>query len=110
MHAPRMFPGWLLALVLLAVLAWAAPQQLLVIAYKVALVILAGVAGYLLDRWAFPYARPHTYLRQDWHGRKFAKDDADNPIVLRYEPAFLMACGRRAVVMAAAMLATGLGL
>ena len=110
MHAPRMFPGWLLALVLLAVLAWAAPQQLPVIAYKVALVVLAGVAGYLLDRWAFPYARPHSYLRGDWRGRKFRNDDADNPVVTRYEPAFLVASCRRAFIVGAAMLAVGLGL
>lgn len=110
MRTPRMFPGWVLAVVLLAVVGWAAPQQLAVIAYKTALVILAGVAGYLLDRWAFPYARPHGYLVKDWHGRGFDENNADNPVVMRWEPAFLVACGRRAIIMAAAMLAVGMGL
>lgn len=109
-HAPRMFPGWLLAAALLALVWWLAPPQLPVVAFKAGLVILGGVAGYLLDRWAFPYARPHSYLAADWHGRKFAENEADNPVVIRWEQAFLVACGRRAFIMGAAMLAVGLGL
>lgn len=113
-RAPRMAPGWLLAALLLVAVWWLAPQQLPVVLYKAALVILAGVAGYLLDRLAFPYARPHSYLSEDWrklHGRDdFVRNDADYPLAMRYEPAFLVACGRRAIVMAAAMLAVGLGL
>lgn len=110
MRAPRMSPGWVLAVALLAVVWWLAPQQLVVIVYKVALVVLAGVAAYLLDRWAFPYARPHSYLCADWHGRKFTPDDADNPVVMRYEFQFLVACLRRAFIMGMAMLAVGMGL
>lgn len=110
MRLPRMAPGWLLAALLLAAVWSQAPEQLPVVLYKAALVFLAGAAGYLLDRWAFPYGRPHSYLRQDWHGRKFTPDDADNPVVLRYESEFLVACLRRAFIMGMAMLAVGLGL
>lgn len=56
---PRLF-GWLVvALVLLAFLAWLAPQQLPVVAYKLSLVTLAVVLAYWLDRALFPYQRPH---------------------------------------------------
>lgn len=110
LHAPRMYPAWIFVLALLAALYHLAPQQLPVVAYKVVLVLLAGVAGYLLDRWAFPYARPHSYLAADWHGRPPAEGEADNPVVMRWEVAFLVACARRATIMAAAMVAVGLGL
>jgi len=57
---PRLF-GWaIVALCLLASLAWLAPQQLPIVAYKLALVTLAVVLAYWLDRALFPYQRPHT--------------------------------------------------
>ena len=110
MRLPRMAPGWLLAAALLVVVWWLAPQQLPVVVYKAGLVILAGVAGYLLDRMAFPYSRPHSYLRYNWRGRAFTGNDADNPVVMSHEWVFIAAMGRRAGIMAAAMIAVSLGL
>jgi len=84
-----MFPGLLLAGCLLGFLGALAPQQLPVILYKVALVVLAGTAGYFLDRWIFPYARPHE-VAGEWRD--------------------ISCMIRRAIIVAAAMLAVGLGL
>ena len=87
---PRMFEPALVAVILVCLVGLFAPQQLPVMAYKVSLVVTAGVAGYGLDRALFPYARPHIV------------DDA--PLQ------FAVAQARRALIVAAAMLAVGLGL
>jgi hypothetical protein len=89
----------LFCLALLVLVLWAAPQQLPIIAYKLALVTGAGVAGYGLDRALFPYARPHVV------------DTSNDELVLDAKlKLFLVAQARRAVIVAAAMLAVGLGL
>ncbi len=69
------------ALALLLAVAWIAPQQVPVIVYKVNLILLASVAGYWLDRWAFPYARPDRFLTADGdvkvnHKRVLARPDS----------------------------------
>lgn len=48
----------LLAILLVALIFFLAPQQVPVMAYKFAVVLLAAVVGYWLDRHLFPYARP----------------------------------------------------
>jgi hypothetical protein len=64
---PRLL-DWLLATCgLLALIWWLAPQNLPVIVYKLALVTLAGVVGYRLDRALFPYARPHEWMVDGHH-------------------------------------------
>jgi hypothetical protein len=50
-----------------------------------------------VDRTAFPYARPHIYLRYDREGA-----ESDRLLIA--------ATLRRALIIAAAMLAVGLGL
>ncbi|MCV2359650.1 putative holin [Paucibacter sp. TC2R-5] len=88
---PRFSAGLVVALLLL-VAVWAiAPQQLPVTLYKLTLVTIAAVAGYWLDRGLFPYARPD----------KVARCMGDAVIAA--------AMLRRAVIVAAAMLAMGLG-
>jgi hypothetical protein len=88
---------WLIAAVLLAILVYLiAPQQLPVSLYKLSLVALAAVAGYWIDRSVFPYARPHSFLASN--------DSVKTDPVLA---AVLML--RRAIIMAAAMVAMGLG-
>lgn len=57
---PRLSFFMLLAIVLLVVIFFLSPQQMPVILYKLALVTLAAVLGYWLDRHIFPYARPHA--------------------------------------------------
>lgn len=93
LHLPRL-SGWLVATVLLTLLVWwVAPQQLPVTVYKLSLVSAAAVAGYWLDRSLFPYARPDELL------------EATGPSTLAFAAAML----RRALIVAAAMLAMGLG-
>ena len=119
---PRML-GWLAIAVLLIVAVWAiAPQQLPVTLYKASLVSLAGVVGYWLDRSLFPYARPDELLAR-WrlrgemdltHDEQAVADGmGDAQLVVGLDAggaqAFAAAMIRRALIVAAAMLAMGLG-
>lgn len=65
LRPPRM--GWCmgLAAMLLLGVALFAPQNLPVIMYKGSLLALAGVGGYWVSRWAFPYGRPDQWLTGD---------------------------------------------
>lgn len=111
-YLPRMFICLILAALALAGLWLISPQQLPVVLYKVSLVLLAGVAGYWLDRWIFPYARPDGYLKEEWrgHGTFWPDNEADFAITPGCELAFAAASLRRAAIVAGAMLAAGLGL
>ena len=83
---------WVIAAALLTLLVWLlAPQQVPVTVYKLSLVALAAVAGYWIDRSIFPYARPNPYTA------------GEQPLQ------FAAAQVRRALIVAAAMLAMGLG-
>lgn len=96
---PRLF-GWLLfALVLLAAVVWLAPHQLPVSLYKLSLVAMAAVAGYWLDRSLFPYARPDRLFGAS------AEPGEHMPRALLVAAAMI----RRALIVAAAVLAVGLG-
>lgn len=54
---------WLLYSMALMALVWfMAPQQLPVAVYKLALLSLAAVTSYWIDRSLFPYARPDVLL------------------------------------------------
>lgn len=54
---------WLLySLALMALVWFMAPQQLPVAVYKLALLSLAAVTSYWIDRSLFPYARPDVLL------------------------------------------------
>jgi hypothetical protein len=123
---------WMMAAALLTLLVWLmAPQQLPVTVYKMSLVALAGLAGYWIDRSLFPYARPDLFFELR-HG-------ADREVLPGMETAFTSLSGavsfaeqeaainlegatshdllrlagvamvRRAVIVAATMLAVGLG-
>jgi hypothetical protein len=109
---PRMM-DWLLVAVVLSLFIFAlSPQQLPVSLYKLNLITIAGVVGYWLDRSLFPYARPDTFQGQD-----IEHDAIDDGDVLRFDLEvfppndFLFAVSmlRRAVIVAAAMIAVGLG-
>jgi hypothetical protein len=101
MKFPRMSVTAVMALALLCCVAVIAPQQLGVIVYKITLVVMAGVAGYCLDFALFPYGRPHRF-KDD-----IARAPDEHWIDLK---AFFAAQFRRAIIVAAAMLAVGLGL
>ena len=116
---------WLGVAALLSVLVWLmAPQQLPVSVYKLSLVAMAAVAGYWLDRSLFPYARPDLFL--ELHVSESGKStgeaveffsfteqhsaeqlsDASRTDQLRL---FGLCMLRRASIVAAAMIAVGLG-
>lgn len=109
---PRMFLCLFLALLGLAGICLVSPQQGPVILYKIALVLLAGIAGYWLDRWLFPYSRPDGYLKKEWtaHGLHWPDDIADFEVTRDHMAAFAAALIRRALIVGAAMLAVGMGL
>lgn len=94
----RMFWSALLAVILLAVVWQLNPEQGPVIVNKLALVHLFAYAGYRIDRWAFPYARPDKFLT-----------DAGE-VKVNHKRVFASAQIRRALVIGTAMLAGGLGL
>lgn len=52
-------------MLLLGIIALVSPQQLPVVIYKLALITLAAVLGYWLDRSLFPKARPGQYLKHE---------------------------------------------
>lgn len=56
MKLPRMWDWWVYAVLSIGFVAWLAPAQLPVTAYKVSLVTLALVIGYLADRALFKRA------------------------------------------------------
>lgn len=118
----RMADWALAALILLAVVALIAPQQLGVSVYKMSLIALAALAGYWIDRSAFPYARPDSYFDPPKGGqettftairgvvnfteRVIDPDKADDDQLLTLARTAML---RRALIMAATMLAVSLG-
>lgn len=75
-----------ITLALTALIQWLAPQQLPVTAYKLSLVTAAAITGYWIDRVVFPSWRPKP-------GNRFVE----------------VAQIRRALIIAAAMIAVSLG-
>lgn len=99
---PRLM-GWLIiTLVLLLALAIAAPEQMPVIAYKLALVMLGAVLAYWIDRALFPYGRPHACLPAPAGGW--------TPSSYGHEIRFAVACIRRSLIVLACVLGLTLGL
>ncbi|MBB5204434.1 hypothetical protein HNQ51_001748 [Inhella inkyongensis] len=116
--SPTVLPrlsGWLFITLALALLvALLAPQQLPVSLYKLSLVSLAGVVGYWLDRSLFPYARPDHFLPCEQEIAPAARA-GEVPVLLETlrDPDQLRLAGtcmlRRALIVAATMVAMGLG-
>lgn len=84
---PRLWKTWLVTALLLGVVAWLNSEQIAVAIKKVALLTLGAGLGYGLDRALFPYARPHALV------------DGET---------FRMAMLRRAIIVAASVLAIAL--
>ena len=111
LRAPRNTLWLIAAAVLLVVIALVSPVQLPVVLYKAALIALAAVLGYWLDRALFPYARPDSYLQQDWRlGTVEPVDDADYPVCERYGREFCVAQIRRAIIVGAVVIGVAMGL
>ncbi len=114
---------WLVAAILLwALVAFVAPAQLQVSVYKMALVAIAAVAGYWIDRSLFPYARPDQYLEPlpdiEPAQSETAFTDLGGVVsftegveILARDTVWLgiAAMARRAIIVSATMLAVSLG-
>ena len=100
------------ALCLVAGLAVFSPQQLPVVLYKAALVLLAALLGNMVSVAFCPYARLTSYLVDDWRKNPDADggSDVDYPIVEGYAGVFAAALVYRAVVVGVVTLAFCLGL
>lgn len=81
------------ALIGLAIIALIAPQQLSVTLYKGTVVVLGGFLGYWIDRHVFPYARPHEFISGGYPASRFN-----------------LATIRRAIIVAATIIAVALAL
>lgn len=120
---PRLTSWWLIALALSLAVFLIAPQQVPVSIYKLNLIALAAVAGYWIDRSVFPYARPQLdALRaldrsDDGEPARFSEDPAsegESCLLVSLPDAtplyFMLGCMlRRAIIIAAAILAVSLG-
>ena len=111
-HTPRRKLFIVLAVLLLAVIAMVSPVQLPVVLYKAALIALAAVIGYWLDRALFPYARPDSFLWRDWRmGTDEPEGDVDYPVASAdYMAAYCAAQLRRAIVVGCVVLGVAAGL
>ena len=98
---------------MLVVLLFFSPVQGPVMAYKLVLVMVAAIAGMVFDFLAFPYALPSSYLDKDWRDDPEATGEdgqPDFPIATGYFRPFCAALLRRALIIAAFVLAVALGL
>lgn len=124
---------WVIAAVLLTMLVWLiAPHQIPVSLYKISLVALAAVSGYWIDRSLFPYARPDLFFElshgagdgdnvdsretsfTSWHSAvSFAEQEVAINLAAATTGELMRLAGismlRRAGIVAATMLAVGLG-
>jgi hypothetical protein len=105
--------GWLIfALALSALILALAPNQIPVSLYKINLIAMAGVLGYWLDRSLFPYARPDSFLAAET-AQDTSVDagslDFDLDVTVQSNVLFAAAQIRRSIIVAASMIAVGLG-
>jgi putative holin len=107
-RVPRMTVWLVVSLLLFGLIFVLAPQELPVAAYKLALITTAAWVGYWIDRELFPYGRPDRFMgevfRDPSTGEKFRMDMKSTDAT-----AFAAAMLRRALVIAAAMIAVALG-
>ncbi|MCE8004243.1 putative holin [Billgrantia ethanolica] len=101
----RAFPWLLLALIATAVVAWIAPYQIGVLVWSLSKLCLGAYLGYWIDRTIFHYARPGDLFAV---ANRLASRDLNNGARHMSHQASLAAL-RRVGVIAAAILALGLG-
>ena len=108
----RLFFFGLVALGLQIALLLISPAQVPVVLYKLAVVMLAAILGMFFDVAVFPFATPDSYLDDDWKRAPGAVRlrCADFAIAKGYLWPFVMACLRRAAVVAAFVVAVSVGL
>jgi len=108
---PRLSGWFVVTALLLAMLGFISPMKLFVLLYKLTIVAMFGILGFLLDTAFFPYARPDSYLADpDWWKQKQSKvGDANYSIVFGYRITFNAVNQRRAIIVGCAMIAGALG-
>lgn len=90
----RIWPWLFLALVFTCIIAFVAPYQIGVLVWSLSKLSLGAYLGYWIDRSVFHYCRPHAFIEH-------------RPAV---QPEVLTASMiRRAIIIAASILALGLG-
>jgi hypothetical protein len=104
----RMAPWMWVSLLLIGAVGLFQPQLLPVSLYKLSLITTAAWLAYWIDRALFPYARPDAFLDTD--------SSLGTPLSHKVLPtealptvAFVAAQIRRAIIIAAAMIAVALG-
>lgn len=120
---PTKFPRLTVCLVISALLFIAAllvqnaaPGNILAVTiYKAHMASLAGWIGYWLDRWLFPYSRPHEYLLvgedELIHGSPVTAEGGQEGFLVGSYSNHLAqwAMIRRAIIVAACLIAICLG-
>jgi hypothetical protein len=100
-----------MAAALLLVVALLAEQQVPVILYKGALLMLGAVSGYVIDALTFSWAAPEGYLERDWRDTVDEEDYSDGisdfPVVSGDYLLFIVACARRAFLVAVGTIVMG---
>ena len=108
--------SWVVStLCLMAIIGALSPAQLPVVLYKLALVSVAAIIGYHLDRALFPYASPGSYLKDKWQKRETKLPNRDGakpeyPVCDGYLNVFAIVVLRRALIVGAVILGVTLGL
>ena len=100
-------------LALVVSVLFVSPIQLPVVLYKLMLALVAGVIALGFDYLFFPYSVPSGYLSRDWRSDPDATGDdgiPDYTICDGYIPAFCAAMLRRALIVAAFIVAVSVGL
>ncbi|UXF57473.1 holin [Chromohalobacter phage YPCBV-1] len=101
----RALPWLLLALIATAVVGWLAPHQLGVLIWSLSKLAFGAYLGYWIDRTIYPYARPHDLFGM---ANRLASRELNNGARhMRHQAS--LATLRRAAIMAAAIMALGLG-
>jgi hypothetical protein len=111
---PRLLTLLIIAVALLIGLFLVAPHQLPVAMYKLCLISLGALAGYWIDRVMFPYARPDSFLIDDWRRTRVAEFGSpgavDYPVMGDYQQVYAAAMIRRALIVMAVAIGVALGL
>lgn len=81
-------------------------SQLLLVCYKLCLFLAAGIIGCIMDYAVFPFAKPEGYLTDKWDCVlcENRKGEADFHIVKGHEIDFYVACMRRVILIAVAII------
>ncbi len=104
----RMWQWVVLAIIFIVAIFFVAPQQLGILLLKATYITIALAVGYYADRIMFYYARPHELHKDAWveTGTHTFKSERCEAAYRAYSLAMI----RRAIIVAAVVIAFALGL